>query len=312
MPLHILPPTRRHFLQTTLFGGTAWLASRCSAATESEANDAWWALLSDPHVAADPKKSARGITMLDCLNQIIDEILAEPSPPEAVIINGDCAFSKGLAEDYATLSTALRRLVDANLPIHMTMGNHDDRGPLYDAFASQRADNPLVEGKHVSILSTPTTNLFLMDSLLEVNVVTGELGQPQLDWLASALDAHAEKPAIVMGHHNLQFQLKESQTRIGGLKDSQQFVDVLNARPHVQAYIFGHTHHWSVGEMQDDLHLVNLPACSYVFNPAHPNGWVRAKFGPDQLALELRALDHSHPEHGEQHEISYALAANAR
>jgi len=308
----MIPPTRRHFLQTTLVGGSAWLASRYSGAADAEPNDVWWALLSDPHIAADPQKSARGITMLDCLNRIIDEILAEPSPPEGVIINGDCAFSQGLAEDYATLSTALRRLADTGLPIHMTMGNHDDRGPFYDAFADQRADNALVDGKHVSILVTPTTNLFLMDSLLEVNVVTGELGQPQLDWLASALDAHSEKPAIVMAHHNLQFQLRDSQTRIGGLKDSQQLVGLLSARPHVQAYMFGHTHHWNPGDMQDDLHLINLPACSYVFNPAHPNGWVKAKFGPNQLALELRALDPSHPQHGEQHALPYAMAANAR
>lgn len=312
MPLHMLPPTRRDFLQTTLAGGTAWLASRYSGAAESESNDQWWALLSDPHIAGDPKKSARGITMLDCLNQIIDEILAESSPPEGVIINGDCAYSRGLAEDYATLSTALRRLSNAGLPIHMTMGNHDDREPFYDAFVSQRAHSALVDGKHVSILATPAANLFLMDSLLEVNVVTGELGQPQLDWLAAALDAHSDKPAIVFAHHNLQFQLKESQTTIGGLKDSQLLVDLLGSRPHVQAYVFGHSHHWSVGQWQDDLHLVNLPACSYVFNPAHANGWVKAKFGADQLALELRALDHSHSQHGEQHELQYTLAANAR
>lgn len=312
MPLHIVPPTRRRFLQTTLVGGAAFLATRCSGAVESVPNDVWWALLSDPHIAADPLQSARGITMLDCLNRVIDEILAEPSPPEGIIINGDCAFSKGLAEDYATLSTALRRLADAGLSIHMTMGNHDDREPFYEAFASQRANNALVDGKHISILSTPTTNLFLMDSLLEVNVVTGELGQPQLDWLASALDARSEKPAIVFAHHNLQFQLKESQTRIGGLLDSQKLVDLLSARAHVQAYIFGHTHQWNADEKQDDLHLVNLPACSYVFNPAHPNGWVKAKFGPDQLALELRALDRAHPQHGEQHELPYAVATNAR
>ncbi len=312
MPLHMIPPTRRRFLQTTLVGGTAWFASRYSGAAESEPSDEWWALLSDPHIDADPKRSARGITMLDCLNRIIDEVLAEPSPPAGVIINGDCAFSRGLANDYATLSTALQRLADAGLPIHMTMGNHDDRGPFYDAFASHRADNPLVDGKHVSILSTPTTNLFLVDSLLEVNLVTGEIGQTQLDWLASALDAHAEKPAIVMGHHTLQFLPKGSQARISGLKDSQQLVDLLNARPHVQAYIFGHSHHWSVSEMQDDLHLVNLPACSYVFNPAHPNGWVKAKFGQNELALELRALDHSHSQQGEQHELPYALATNVQ
>ncbi len=312
MPLHMIPSTRRRFLQTTLVGGAAWMSSRHAGAAESPADEVWWALLSDPHIDANPQRTARGITMLDCLNQAIDEVLAEAIAPQGVIINGDCAYAKGLPGDYATLRKALRRLTDAGLPIHMTMGNHDDREPFYAAFADQRADDAVVDGKHVSVLSTPNANLFLMDSLLEVNVVTGELGQPQLDWLAAALDAQPDKPAIVFAHHNLQFELKESQTVIGGLKDSQQLVDLLQARPHVQAYIFGHSHRWNASEKQGELHLVNLPSCSYVFDPAHPNGWVKAKFGADQLALELRALDHAHAQHGEQHQLQYALAASTR
>lgn len=317
MPLHIIPPTRRRFLQMTFAGGTAWLASAFSGAAdsgaaESEPDDAWWAFLADPHIDADPKKSARGITMLDCLNRIIDEVLAESVPPEGVIINGDCAFLRGLAVDYATLNTAVGRLTAAGLTVHMTMGNHDDRGPFYDAFASQKSNASLVDGKHVSILATPTTNLFLVDSLWEVNRVTGELGQSQLDWLASALDEHAEKPAIVIGHHNLQFLPEGSQAIVGGLKDSQELVDLLAKRPQVQAYIFGHTHHWNVGKMQGNMHLVNLPPCSYVFDPSHPNGWVRVRLGPNRLALELRALDHAHSQHAEQHELLYSLTTDVR
>lgn len=309
MPLHMIPPTRRRFLQTALAGGATLLASGYTTAAEAQSNDEWWALLSDPHIDADPRKSARGITMFDCLSQAIDEILAEPTAPAGVIINGDCAFSKGLPADYATFSKPLKRLTEAGVPLHMTMGNHDDRAPFYKAFANQQPDNPPVVGKHVSVLSTPTSNLFLMDSLLEVNLVTGELGEQQLDWLASALDAHPDKPAIVIAHHYLQFLPKGSTARIGGLKDSQKLVDIFGSRPQVQAYIYGHSHRWEVGKKHQDLPLVNLPACSYVFDSAQPNGWVKAKFGADQLSLELRALDHDHAQHTEQHEVPYAFAA---
>ncbi len=309
MPLHLLPQTRRHFLQSTLIGGTALLASRTADAAESQSNSDWWALLADPHIAADPAASARGITMFDNLNRVIDELLAEQHRPAGVVINGDCAYLKGLAEDYATLSKALQRLTDAELPVHMTMGNHDDRGPFYEAFSSQRPDNPLVEGKHVSMLSSPTANLFLVDSLLEVNQVTGELGAPQIAWLTKALDAHREKRAIVLGHHNFQFVPAGTQTRISGLKDSQELADVLHARPHVQAYVFGHTHDWSVRQTERHLHLINLPPCGYVFNESRPNGWVRAELGTDHFTLELRALDHSHAQHGQKQELKYRSAA---
>lgn len=308
MPLHLLPQTRRRFLKTTLVGGAALLTSRAVGAAESESKTNWWALLADTHIAADPSASARGATMFDNLNRIIDQVLAEEHRPEGVIINGDCAYLKGLAEDYATLSKALRRLADADLPVHMTMGNHDDRGPFYKAFSNHRPDNPLVEGKHVSIVSLPTANLFLVDSLLEVNQVTGEIGRPQIDWLATALDAHSQKPAIVIGHHNLQFVPEGSQARITGLNDSQKLIDTLHARPHVQAYVFGHTHDWNVRQTEHDLHLINLPPCAYVFDESRPNGWVRAELGSDHLTLQLRALDHTHAQHGRKHDLIYRVA----
>ncbi|QEG41394.1 metallophosphoesterase family protein [Roseimaritima ulvae] len=309
MPLHLLPQSRRRFLQTTLASGTTLLAARMVGAEKSEPSREWWALLSDTHIAADPAAIARGVNMFDNLNRVIDQVLAEPSPPAGVIINGDCAYLNGLAADYATLSKALQRLADAGLSVHMNMGNHDDRGPFYGAFEQQQPERPLVEGKHVSILESKFANVFLVDSLQHVNQVTGELGPSQLDWLTKALDAHNTKPAIVIGHHNLQFRPAESQERVSGLLDSQQFIDALHARPHVQAYVFGHTHNWSVRQTDQQLHLINLPPCAYVFNESRPNGWVRAEIGENELKLELRALDPKHVEHGQQKELQYKLAA---
>ncbi len=307
MPLHLLPQSRRQFLHTTLAGGAAVLAAQTVGAAEPESAGEWWALLSDTHIAADPAAIARGVNMFDNLNRVIDQVLAEPSRPAGVIINGDCAYLKGLAADYATLSKALQRFSDAGLSVHMNMGNHDDRGPFYDAFKQQQPEHPLVEGKHVSVLESRWANLFLVDSLQHVNQVTGELGESQLDWLAKALDAHDTKPAIVIGHHNLQFRPAGSQERISGLSDSQEFIDALHARPHVQAYVFGHTHHWNVRRTDKQLQLINLPPCAYVFDDSHPNGWVRAEIGENGWTLELRALDPEHPQHGQQQKLQYAV-----
>lgn len=310
MPLHVLPQSRRRFLHTTLVGGTALLAGQASGAAEPNSPRPWWALLSDTHIAADPATSARGVTMFDNLNRVVDQVLAEATPPEGVIINGDCAYLKGLPADYATLSKALQRLSDAGLAVHMNMGNHDDRGPFYNAFKSQQPEHPLVEGKHVSVLESPTANLFLVDSLKEVNVVTGELGEPQLAWLIEALDAHSDKPAIVIGHHNLQFLPEGSQQRVSGLVDSRALLDALQARPHVQAYVFGHTHNWNVRRSEGQPYLINLPPTAYVFNESRPSGWVRAELGENELTLELRALDAAHPEHNKPQKLQYTLASS--
>src|SRR5690606_25576581 len=96
-------------------------------------------------------------------------------------------------------------LSEAGLPLHLTMGNHDDRAPLYQALAAQRPSDPPVDSKHVSVIESPHANWFLLDSLYQVNVVTGELGAEQLAWIEKELDARQDKPAIVMAHHNPQF-----------------------------------------------------------------------------------------------------------
>jgi hypothetical protein len=53
------------------------------------------------------------------------------------------------------------------------------------------------------------------------------------------------------------------------------------------------------------LHEINLPPTAYVFNSAMPNGWVRATLSEGGLALELRALDPQHPQHGEKHQLAW-------
>jgi hypothetical protein len=113
----------------------------------------------------------------------------------------------------------------------------------------------------------------------------------------------------VIGHHNRQFVATGTQARITGLNDSRELIDALHARPHVQAYVFGHTHDWNVRQTERQLHLINLPPCAYVFNASRPNGWVRAELGTDHLTLELRALDRIHAEHGQRHELNFRLAA---
>jgi 3',5'-cyclic-AMP phosphodiesterase len=184
------------------------------------------------------------------------------------------------------------------------MGNHDDRGPLYEALADQRPATQPVESKHVSVLQAPKINWFLLDSLFQVDVVTGELGDAQLEWLARALDAHADKPAILVAHHNPQFE-----PNVGGgwsgLKDSKALFDLVAARKHVKAYIYGHTHDWRIRK-SGDLHLVNLPPVAYVFQEGRPNGWIEASVRENGLTLRLHCLDKSHAQHGETAELTWS------
>ncbi len=304
MPIHLAPISRRSFLA----GSGAAIASlnlpRFGWSAEATETDRF-ALLSDTHIPDRPEVGARDVNMTDNFRQVIREICALESKPLGIIVNGDCAYLKGLAGDYANFASCVAPFAEAELNLHLTMGNHDNRAELYSALASQRPAHPPVESKHVSVIESAHVNLFLLDSLREVNVVTGELGQAQRAWLARMLDERSDKPAVVVAHHNPQFEPPAEGARWSGLQDSAELFELLKARKHVKAYVFGHTHNWSISK-HDGLHLINLPPVAYVFAAGKPNGWVHAHFSSQGVALELRAIDPQHQQHGQRIELAWS------
>jgi 3',5'-cyclic-AMP phosphodiesterase len=307
MPFHLDSQSRRRFLH-----GSAVLA--LTTATRTYAADApdaeTWALLSDTHIDADPAKVAREtVIMADHLKRVVAEVLVEKDSLSGVIINGDCAYLEGLAGDYVTFLELLAPLREAGLPIHFTLGNHDDRDIFRSSIAAGSNSSP-VEGKLCSLIETPFANLILLDSLRYVNKVEGEIGPEQLAWIATLLDRSAEKPAILIGHHYPQVFREdiipgEDKVKISGLIDSNDLMKSLDSHPAAKAYIYGHSHTWLVKKRESGVHEINLPPTAYVFSPERPNGWVRATISKDRIDLELRCLEPSHPQHGEKQQLKF-------
>ena len=285
------------------------LPSLSSLAAESESET--WAFLSDTHIHADAGFVSRNETNLsENLRRVVAEVLAEKDSLDGVLIDGDCAFNVGLPGDYEQFAKLLAPLIEAKLPIHMTMGNHDDRGPFFQAFADQQAKNPPVESKHVAMVESRVANFVFLDSLRFVNKVEGEFGEAQLAWLDRMLAANPDKPTLLIGHHNPQVvpagEVPADQpVKITGLIDTDPFFQLIANRPQAKAYVYGHSHNW--GHKPDDsgFHLINLPPTAYVFDLARPNGWVKATISATDITLELSALDKAHPEHGKVQTLAW-------
>jgi 3',5'-cyclic AMP phosphodiesterase CpdA len=306
MPIH-LSVTRRDFLQTTIGAGVLAISGLPSSisADDQHARDAdRWVLCADTHIDANPETIARDVNMFQNLSKTIDEILASESRPSNVLINGDCAYLKGLPGDYETLAPQLQRLTDAGLNVHLTFGNHDDRQPCLQALEKQRKESA-VDGKQVSVVETAHANFFLLDSLQNVNQVTGEFGAAQREWLSQAIDHYEDKPAILIGHHNLQERPSDFQGTVSGLFDTAEFLELMKTKQQIKAYIFGHTHAWSTTKTDSGVHLINLPPVAYLFDGKNPNGWVEAALGDAGMKLTLHALDKSHPLHASQHDFTW-------
>jgi 3',5'-cyclic AMP phosphodiesterase CpdA len=276
---------RREFLKAAVTGGAALAFSWRGRAAFAAPGELHLALLSDTHVPADRANGHRGMTPWQNLKAALPGIAA--SSPAGLVLCGDAARLDGQPGDYRELRGLVAPL---GLPLHVALGNHDDRAAFRAVFDQPPGRLAPVEGRHVTILEHEALRIVLLDSLLYVNRVAGLLGRAQREWLSAWLPTVADRPVVLFVHH----PPTESD---GDLLDGDRLLAVLSANPHVKALVHGHAHVWSLGR-RGALHVVGLPALGYNFDDAQPVGWVDARFRRDGVALTLRAVAGSRAQDG--------------
>jgi Icc protein len=293
MPVYLAPVSRRKFLARSVAGAAGLALGKPLLADSKATNPDFWALMADPHLAADRTLVERAVNMSQNFAKVSSELLGCPERPAGVFITGDCAFNSGETGDYANLTKTLEPIREAGTPIHLALGNHDNRERFWEVLHEEKAAKRPLDDKQMALLKTPRANWFILDSLEKTLSTPGLLGREQLDWLASSLDANPNKPALILIHHNPWISGNF------GLKDSGALFEVIRPRPQVKAYIYGHTHAWRVHQDSSGIHLINLPPVSYVFHDGDPSGWVKMNLKPDGMRLELRCVDQAHNAHGQ-------------
>jgi hypothetical protein len=303
MPITLPQLSRREFLKRAAVVGAATALSPASYAgwfTKSRDKHTF-AFFSDTHIAADSATVKSDVNLADNLAACVRELTEHRVKPAAVFVNGDLALKQGLAEDYATFGKILEP-VRALAPVHLNLGNHDQREHFWTALPQDISETKLVPQKQTAIVESERANWFLLDSLAATDVADGQLGNSQLTWLDWALGSRTDLPAIIVGHHNL-----KSATFASGLTDSTSLAELFVKHRHVKAFIFGHTHDWHIEEHSSGVQLINLPPTGYVFKAGKPSGWVRCKLVKGGAEFELRALDPKHPEQAQLKKLSWRL-----
>ena len=262
-----------------------------------------WALLSDIHLAADPEQASQGIKMAEHLQKVSTEIIEGMARrPAGVIIAGDLAYNSGQKADYQRLVEMLEPMRAAGMPLHLTLGNHDQRENFREILKNPARAKAVPADRQAIMVKAAKANWFILDSLETTLATPGLLGSGQLEWLSKTLDNNTGKPALVVVHHN-----PGKKENISGLKDTEELMAILRPRRHVKMLIFGHTHDWSVERDPEGIHLVNLPPVAYVFKKGNPSGWVQFKLEPDAALMELRCVDPRHPAQGQQHHLQWRV-----
>src|SRR5215471_16321231 len=125
MPIYLPPISRRRFLSRTLAAAAGLALGPKAFGAEKRTDKDIWALFSDPHIAADRTQINRNVNMTEYLTHVVQEVIGLPTRPPGVFVNGDCAYNSGEKEDYATFAGLLEPLRKEQMPIHLTLGNHD-------------------------------------------------------------------------------------------------------------------------------------------------------------------------------------------
>lgn len=293
MPLSVESVSRRDFLKASMIlGAAALLPQNVLAAfptpSSVKPDIESLALLSDTHVSGGFLFKMMGSR----LSRAVQQVLSLPQRPEKVLVAGDCAHLSGRKGDYREYVRRIQPLVDAGMPLHMILGNHDHRERFWNALPHERPQTSIPQPRQAMVIPGRHANWFMLDSLNQSDPGEAELGRDQRTWLAHELDAHPDKPALIMLHHD--------PIRGGskpGLNDSAELLAIANQHPHVKAIFFGHTHVWNVVQMRSGLYLVNLPALGYTLHGRSFIGWVECQLSDTGAALKVHALDENEPQH---------------
>jgi len=276
---------RRQFLTLGLAaaGGVLTLRPR-EVLAENQQDFTRWAFLSDTHIHPDPKYRFRGFSAYQNLQKITDQI--GHRLPAGLVITGDIARSKGDPDAYENAKAILAPIARER-PIHVCVGNHDNREDFLLAFTGSAETGTAIKDKYMTTAMAGPLRMIILDTLLYVNMFPGMLGRLQRVWLETYLRMSDETPTILFLHH----------TPRADLLDMRQLFEIITPIRKVKAIVFGHSHKYQFSE-SDGIHLINLPAVGYNFTGSQPVGWVEARMNAQAGEFILHAIGGNMRQHG--------------
>lgn len=209
--------------------------------------------LTDPHLHAHRDAMMRGINTYESFIAIIERVAAGIRKPDAIIATGDLVQDE-TRQGYERFCEAIAVL---DVPVHCVPGNHDSP--------------PIM----AEVLSTPPfyfcgTRSYRNWRLIMLNSAVrwddgGRLDTAQLKILESTLKANADQPTLIaMHHHPLPMG---SQWLDGlGLRNSDEFLDIVDRHTQVKAVAWGHVHQASE-RMRNEVLFLSSPSTGSQFLP---------------------------------------------
>ena len=217
------------------------------------------------------------------LEQAIDAVVARYADADFCVLAGDLA-DLGQAAAYERLKTIIARLP---IPVHITLGNHDNRPAFLEVFGQGFA--AAETGKVDKVIDSKGYRIILLDSS-EPGRVDGVLEAVQLDWLRARLAEALDRPVIVVLHHNANaLHIRSDDISI---LEPAAFIAALKTHPDIRQVIAGHVHVTSTASWHG-MNFTTLAGGHYSvsFNVDQPEAPIRRIDGPGQMAVVIGTPD---------------------
>jgi len=231
-------------------------------------------------------RSAVGGANTRRLLAVLERLCEGPNRPDLLLLSGDLT-EFGDAASYARLSAML---ADLPFPVHLMVGNHDDRAALCAAFPGTQFEQGFVQ----YVLPLRGLRLIALDTL-EPGRHGGAFCAARAKWLSDQLDVDAETPVVIAMHHP---PFVSGLDWLDGAEDAPwiaRFTEAIAGRPQVRAIIAGHLHrtiHASVAGVPLTVCPSTAPTVALnltPIDPEAPDG--RAMIADEPAAFGLHRWD---------------------
>lgn len=212
--------------------------------------------ISDTHLHATKASRMRGVNTYDTFRAVLDRAQKDSAwPPDAVIVSGDIVQDESRAgyELFRDEMAALR------VRIFCLPGNHDDPKLMDEILTGgnfQFCGNARFEGWTLILLNTFLTG-----------EDAGGLGTRRLEALAAQLRENAMQHVLVCMHHQ-PLPMGSAWLDGVGLRDANQFLELIDAHANVRAVLWGHVHQAS-DRMRGKVRFLSAPSTCSQFLPGN-------------------------------------------
>ena len=192
--------------------------------------------LTDPHLFADSASSLRGTVTHSSLKNVLAHVSEAAWPADLVSVTGDI-----VQDDSSRAYERFRDLMSPlGLPVHCVPGNHDVRSFMQEALSSP----PFHYCESLTIGNWCVVGI---DSCLEGSAA-GRIDDSELSRLESLLQTTAADHVMICLHHP-PLPVGSKWLDSVGLRNADDFLQLLSRFSCVRLAIFGHVH-----QPFDDIH----------------------------------------------------------